>query len=126
MHEEIARFPNEAFYNNKLEVVPLPHQRAALPTPKVSLDAIDQMLRTQRICFVATETPQHDVSDKVNSIEAELIADIVAHIYAIESSSFNIDETVGVIVPYRNQIAAVRNAIDRHDIPISATSPSIP
>ena len=117
MHEEIARFPNEAFYNNKLEVVPLPHQRAALPTPKVSLDAIDQMLRTQRICFVATETPQHDVSDKVNSIEAELIADIVAHIYAIESSSFNIDETVGVIVPYRNQIAAVRNAIDRHDIP---------
>ena len=117
MHEDIARFPNETFYHNKLEVVPLPHQRAVLPTPKQSLSAIDQMLRTQRICFLPTETPQQDVSDKVNTIEAELIANIVAHIHAIEGDAFNIAETVGVIVPYRNQIAAVRNAIDRHDIP---------
>lgn len=117
MHEEIAQFPNKAFYNNKLEVVPLPHQQAVLPPTNRTIDPIDEMLHTQRICFVATETPQNDVSDKVNSIEAELIADIVAHIHAIEKSSFNVAETIGVIVPYRNQIAAVRNAIDRHDIP---------
>ena len=117
MHEEIAQFPNEAFYNNKLEVVPLPHQQVVLPPTNKAIDSIDEMLHTQRICFVAAKTPQHDVSDKVNSIEAGLIADIVAHIHAIEKSSFDVAETIGVIVPYRNQIAAVRNAIDRHDIP---------
>lgn len=117
MHEEIALFPNEAFYNNKLEVVPLPHQRANLPKPNKPLNTLDEMLLTQRISFIAAETPLNDVSDKVNSIEAELIANIVAHIHSIESQNFDITETVGVIVPYRNQIAAVRNAIDRHDIP---------
>ena len=117
MHEEIAQFPNEVFYDNKLKVVPLPHQQAVLPSPQKPLAPINEMLLTRRICFIATETPQNDVSDKVNTIEAELIADIVAHIHTIENTSFNVTDTVGVIVPYRNQIAAVRNAIDIHGIP---------
>ena len=150
MHQDIALFPNIAFYNGQLEVVPLPHQLAPLPQrhnpsskptdrhdslseelrvkSEESADAIPCMktdssfftlhssltslLQTQRIAFIATQQPEDSPSDKVNLVEAEMIAATVAKIYEIEQPyGFDPDKTVGVIVPYRNQIAAVRKAI---------------
>ena len=137
MHQDIALFPNIAFYNGQLEVVPLPHQLAPLPQrhnpsskptdrhdsgnlssllrqpssllPPTSLTSL---LQTQRIAFIATQQPEDSPSDKVNLVEAEMIAATVAKIYEIEQPyGFDPDKTVGVIVPYRNQIAAVRKAI---------------
>ncbi len=118
MHEGIALFPNKLFYNNQLQTVPLPHQQAILPASENPIHSIDELLQTKRIGFVATKTPEDDLSDKVNSTEAEIIADLVTRIHIIEGAAFNVTDTVGVIVPYRNQIAAVRNAIDRHGIPL--------
>lgn len=51
--------------------------------------------------------------DKVNQAEAKLVAQIVGEVYRMAQSSFDVAMTVGVIVPYRNQIATVRSAIDR-------------
>ena len=124
MHHDIAIFPNVAFYNNKLTEVPLEHQTIALPKKGSGKNGIEDLLTTRRIAFISVEAPRNSPSDKVNQNEAEIIASTVGMIYELEKDNFNVNETVGVIVPYRNQIAAVRNAIDTggnrllHDITI--------
>lgn len=117
MHRDIAEFPNYAFYGNRLEVVPLHHQ--TLPTEIChSQNGIEQMLRTRRIAFVATQKPRAAASVKTNQVEAEMIAATVVQIYNICKDRFDESQTVGVIVPYRNQIATIRGAIDRYGIDV--------
>lgn len=117
MHQDIAAFPNYAFYGNKLQVVPLEHQ--LLPNVDVETDnGIVKMLATRRIAFVCSERPKRSLSGKTNAIEAEMIAATVYQIYLINKEHFSTEQTVGVIVPYRNQISTVRNAIDRYNIPV--------
>lgn len=116
MHHDIARFPNAAFYQGRLREVPLKHQEVLLPDHGLGVNGIDDLLQTRRIAFLAVpETPQA-VSDKVNNNEARFIAATVARIYALNKSHFSPLQTVGVIVPYRNQIAEIRNCIAEYGI----------
>ena len=116
MHPDIARFPNYAFYGNKLQVVPLPHQEMALPSQGGGGHGIDDILATRRIAFIAVPSPRHSMSDKVNKNEARVIAATVLRIYEREKASFLPTQTVGVIVPYRNQIAEVRKSLEQSGI----------
>lgn len=117
MHRDIAEFPNIAFYGGKLDIVPLDHQ--LLPNGRQdSENAIVRMLTSRRIAFVTSESPKLSPSVKTNIVEAEMIAATVRQIYELNRETFNADKTVGVIVPYRNQISTVRNAIDRYGIPV--------
>ncbi|MCR5313373.1 MAG: AAA family ATPase [Bacteroidaceae bacterium] len=119
MHKEIAEFPNIAFYGSKLEIVGspiLPHQDLIMPSKISSSNGIDMMLMTRAVSFVATPYPENSTSDKVNIIEADMIAATVIHIYNIEKANFDINKTIGIIVPYRNQISTIRNAIDKYGI----------
>lgn len=124
MHQEIASFPSHAFYASRLQIVPLPHQNASLPSVGSSTHGIDNLLQTRRIAFIHADPPEHNIFDKVNQVEADIIAAIVLRIYQLERDHFKADDTVGIIVPYRNQIATIRNTIDRsgiaelHDITI--------
>jgi len=117
MHHDIAIFPNYAFYSNLLEEVPRPHQNVNLPIKGTGENGIVDLLKTRRIAFVDAERPRDSVSDKVNQTEAEMIAATIVKIYEIEKTNgFDVNRTVGVIVPYRNQIATVRKAIDKYRI----------
>lgn len=124
MHKEIAEFPNIAFYDNKLDVVPLQHQ--LLPSTEVKDskgmakdgNGIKRMLNAHRLTFVAAENPKLSPSAKTNDVEAEMIAATVFQIYNMNRESFQKEKTVGVIVPYRNQISTIRIAIDRYGIDI--------
>lgn len=123
MHRTIAEFPNMAFYGSKLDIVPLDHQQ--LPCDDIKTEnSIEKMLSKYRVAFVAAEQPSLSPSIKTNQIEADMIAATVYQIYKLKGKAFDKDKTIGVIVPYRNQISTVRNAIDRfgvdvlHDITI--------
>ena len=117
MHHDIAIFPNYTFYCNQLLEVPRPHQNIVLPVKGKGENGIADLLQTRRIIFVDAEQPKDSVSDKVNQTEAEMIAATIMKIYEIEGSNgFDVNRTVGVIVPYRNQIATVRKAIDQYGI----------
>lgn len=119
MHHDIALFPNYTFYNNQLKEVPLDHQTVNLPLIGTGKNGIDDLLATRRIAFIASETPQDSPTDKVNQNEADMIAAMVVRIYEKEKGNgFDVNTTVGVIVPYRNQIAAVRKSIDHYGISI--------
>ena len=82
------------------------------------------MLTTRRIAFVTYPEPrqtgfdpcQQETSDKVNLIEARMIAATVHRIYLMNPEGFDKDRTVGIIVPYRNQISTIRNEIDSYHI----------
>jgi len=117
MHHDIAEFPNIAFYNNTLKEVPLPHQQRKLDSPCGSVSSIADILDTCRVSFIDVTSAEDSLPDKVNRREAEIIADIVEQIYR-RATNFDTATTVGVIVPYRNQIATVRSLIDRRGIPV--------
>ena len=117
MHQTIAEFANYAFYGNRLEVVPLQHQ--TLPySPSCSTNGIAQLLSMRRVAFVSAPKPRTSASVKTNHVEAEMIAATVVEIYRQTKEWFDENQTVGVIVPYRNQIATVRSAIDQHGIDV--------
>lgn len=115
MHPEIAEFPNREFYSREqLQPVPLPHQQATrLGYDLPSEDSIDDLLKTHRLLFFASkDCRQPEISDKVNVDEARIVADMLRRIHRFYGKDFNPDKTVGVIVPYRNQIAMIRKAIE--------------
>lgn len=118
MHQDIAQFPNQEFYQGRLEVVPLAHQNATLPQQGRGINGIEDILTTRRIAFMVVPSPQQSVSDKVNANESKAIAATVIKIYEINRDGFDPLQTVGVIVPYRNQIAEIRKEIDKSGISI--------
>lgn len=104
MHPVIADFPNKEFYGGKLKVVPLEHQKGDMDFPG-------------HLSFLTYSLPKDDqwtseLSDKVNIREAKIIADEVWKVYSSAPESFNPLQSVGVIVPYRNQVSTVRHAIE--------------
>ncbi|MCR4773490.1 MAG: AAA family ATPase [Prevotella sp.] len=116
MHHDIAEFPNQMFYGRKLDVVPLAHQLSPLPDVNTDgLDELEKMIYSRRVSFIDVALPSDEeyVSDKVNQPEADIIAQIVYDVYKkVGAENFDPVKTIGVIVPYRNQIATIRNTID--------------
>lgn len=104
MHPAIADFPCKMFYPNEhLKPVPLPHQ---------------QEPANANLQFIPSEFCKNaGLSDKVNTDEARIVAEQLKRIYEENSESFNPNTTVGVIVPYRNQIAVIRREIEKLNIP---------
>ena len=97
MHPDVASFASNHFYHAWLQPVPLPHQQeTAIGYDLPSQDAIDDILKTHRIAFFDS-TP--------NTI------DLALRIRRFYGESFNPEKTLGIIVTYRHQIAAIREAL---------------
>ena len=123
MHPDIAAFPNEMFYaEEQLLPVPLPHQEEPqLDYQQPSADALDDLLKQQRVIFLASDTGSSGItspSDKVNPSEAKMVAGLLRRLYRqYGADRFDSAHSVGVIVPYRNQIAMIRREIEVLGIP---------
>ena len=120
MHPDIADFANRKFYaKEQLECVPLAHQlETELAYNEESEDALDNMLKAHRMIFIPSmPCKQLNISEKVNTDEARIIADLLRRLYRQMSKDFDPQKSVGVIVPYRNQIAMIRKEIERLEIP---------
>ncbi len=121
MHPDIAAFPNRMFYfRERLEPVPCPHQTdTTLHYDLPSDDQLDELLKTRRMLFIDSSRTSplsplpSQPSDKVNPAEARIVADLLRRIHRFYGERFDADKTVGVIVPYRNQIAMIRSEIER-------------
>ena len=112
MHHDIALYPSRAFYDGRLQEVPLPHQTETLNADIPCSNGIEKLIATRRTAFVDVESPENSPSDKVNRCEAEAITATIVSIYRKEKEHFSPLTTVGVIVPYRNQIAEIRKHLE--------------
>lgn len=96
MHPGVASFPNREFYAGKLEALGLPHQ----------LENVDAPVR-----FIPSERDTESVSEKTNRNEARIVAQLAADVYHLYKETFEVNRTLGVITPYRSQIALIRKEI---------------
>ena len=98
MHPDVASFASNHFYNAWLQPVPLPHQQeTALCYDLPSQDAIDDLLKTRRMVFFPDN--------------GETTIDLALRIRRFYGKRFNPEKTLGIIVTYRHQIAAIRDAL---------------
>ena len=91
------------YVHEHLEPVPLPHQQTPVKANIVFIPS--------RFCL------QQQLSDKVNTDEAVIVARQLQRVYQEYGEHFHPYTTVGVIVPYRNQIAVIRREIEKLHIP---------
>ncbi|WP_028897002.1 DEAD/DEAH box helicase [Prevotella sp. HUN102] len=120
MHPDIAAFPNEKFYfREQLECVPLKHQTEEnLSYNAPSEDAMEDFLKAHRMIFIPSKfCKKPAVSEKVNTDEAKIVSDIIRRLHRQMRESFNPQKSIGVIVPYRNQIAMIRKELEKLNIP---------
>ena len=123
MHPAIAAFPNEMFYSREqLQPAPCPHQlEDTLDYRQPSEDALDDLLKARRVLFLPSDaTSTVYFSDQANQSEAHIVADLLRRIYRQYGNRFDAARSVGVIVPYRLQIAMIRAEIEQLHIPALA------
>jgi hypothetical protein len=117
MHPEISLFPNYAFYKSKLVPVPTAHQVDELNFARHDKQkSIEVLISTKRVCFIPSEKSKTDKSNKINSNEASIVASLVRTIYDLyqkNSLVFSPEKSIGVIAPYRSQIALIKHEINK-------------
>ena len=105
MHEVIADFPNAHYYGGRL-VAGSTRQQHSLPAKS---DLPDGPWRTlfgeHRMAFLPSP---RSIRRKVNDREARWVAELVEYIRAWRGEDFDPRQTVGIITPFRAQIANIR------------------
>ena len=102
MHPDVASFPNQAFYGGRLETVGLPHQMEEISAP---------------VLFLPSQRDMENLSGKTNRYEARMVADWAERIWMESPDSFDPHHTLGIITPYRSQIALIRKELQAKGIP---------
>ena len=102
MHPGVASFPNAAFYAGKLKPVGLPHQLESIVAPMV---------------FIPSQRDKSSMSGKTNVHEARMVADWAERIWKESPDAFDAHHTLGIITPYRSQIALIRKELQAKGIP---------
>lgn len=123
MHPDIAAYAGAMFYaDERLEPVPCPHQEEAAPGyQELPADERDEVLAKERVIFIPSgKTDDGLRSEKVNAGEARIVADLVVRIRRMAGSAFSNEKTIGVIVPYRNQITMIRREMERRGLDCAA------
>lgn len=117
MNPVVALFPNTAFYGGCLESVGLPHQMGELTlSPDLKIDELAPFM-SRRVTFFPSDAEPQGGSCKVNRSEAILAARLAAKVYEQYTGNFDATCTLGIITPYRSQVALIRKEIACLGIP---------
>ncbi len=119
LNEALMAFPNHYFYEDKLMLLP---GIKRLSTTRFFNESPTSLafLASHRTIFV--DTPQDtELNWKTNIFEAEATVDIIQNIISLyQANHKNITaESIGVITPYRAQIARIRQCMQRLPVEIS-------
>lgn len=126
MHYEIADFPNQYFYDGKLNVAcdlthlkdeakeSLSRQRADLNLKTSETNnKFQTILTNHRFAFLKVE--ENPYLPKTNIQEADLVVKLVQEIikiYNFNNKTFNPKKSIGIIAPFRNQIALIKHKLE--------------
>lgn len=118
MHPDISAFPSRYFYQGKLDVIPVPHQKEEWEH-EASNHSMEEMVKYKRFVFFPVEKNDRMSSNKLNPDEAALVAKLVAIWYSHQSElrgTCDLSEEIGIITPYRSQIAMIRKELQLRGI----------
>lgn len=121
MHPEIADFASDSFYEGKLKPVQLPHQQEALAWKCYDVgDEWEALLATRRVAFVDVRKGEpEERQPKMHVPEAEAIVQIVKALVRLGKKNdvpLDLARQVGIIVPFRRQIALVKTMLEREGV----------
>lgn len=121
MHEEIATLVNQHFYDNRL-ISATNRQRESLGFYSFDENDVYQNLITKkRVTFIPVrESDKANVSDKMNGAEADMVVSLakaLLDVYRINDMNFDTQKTLGIITPYRNQVALIKQRLEETKMP---------
>ena len=120
MHADIASFPSQFFYDNNLFPI-MDWQSHSLQLLNSSgEDEKDDWIANNRLLFLSTENLiENNASNKINYNEADTIVSLVQSILKVYAQSNEPLRTaqIGIIAPYRNQIALIKQKLALANIP---------
>ena len=124
MHPSICEFVNRNYYNGALHAVPLPHQQEPLAFGiRPDDDRWTAFVAGTRMAFISVQADKAEYYIKSNKREAETVAHLVHTLCQLHSRSgipFSPCKQIGIIVPFRAQIAMIRKALAERHIPDTA------
>lgn len=124
MHRHIMDFPNQHFYEHTLDILPEGisvrerQLRATFLPASPTEDELLHRLTKERMIFLPTAIDETTPLQKTNQHEAKLIGKLVQaflNIFAQEGQKLQADR-IGVITPYRAQIAQIRHVLEQLEI----------
>lgn len=112
MHEDLMTFPNQHFYENHLSILDTqPRQKASFFFTKTNKKT--PYIQNRKL-FISTNADE-SINWKTNIYEAdkciEMIQNIVAH-YKLNKMKLH-DKSIGIITPYRAQIALINKRLQQ-------------
>lgn len=133
MHQAIAAFPNETFYDGLLKlpcddesIAPDIYKKLDLDRQKRSLNyainpALDKLgnhIREHRLLFMDVPSALHANLQKFSVAEANMVVHILKQLLLLfGNSGIELANKVGVIAPFKNQIALIKQLCEAAGIP---------
>jgi DNA replication ATP-dependent helicase Dna2 len=120
MHQEIVVFPSQFFYDENLNILPFGNAQLLPLTyqlPKKPTE-LEQLLATKRLVFLPTTAEFKVKNSKINLVEAQKVGEIIKafqRIYDASGIPFH-NNSLGVITPYRAQIAQILQVMNDNDL----------
>lgn len=120
MHEDIMAFPNQIFYKGGLKILPLNSdnhfQKKAIGVNNNLLNNENQLWNSiinKRVNFLQTPIDKTHLHGKINRHEARLIAELIPLFRELYQDK---QISIGVITPYRSQIATILHTLQNKNI----------
>ena len=120
MHEDVMDFANNHFYDGQLQILPKglnPRQSETHYLQTKSTDILQKAIAEKRMIFLDAPIDDTIGSGKKNLHEAQRIVNILQEIKTIykENNKELTKDSIGIITPYRAQIAQIRETIFQQD-----------
>lgn len=120
MHQEIAELVNSSFYDGMLRVAEARQTQGLSYSVYDRTDFYQSLLVDRRVGFIPVRKVDYsNLSDKINEHEADEIVALAKAVYALCQQNgllFDPVKTVGIIAPYRNQIALIKHKLEKSGI----------
>jgi superfamily I DNA and/or RNA helicase len=132
MHKDIALFPNYSFYNSLLKQayeipnldpkskIELERQVVPLNLKSQSKNTLEDLLSKKRMIYFQSKIDPDNHFGKSNDQEANLVVKIVNTIkklYSFNNKGFDNKKSIGIIAPFRNQIALIKQKLEEAKVP---------
>ena len=119
MHIDIASFPSKFFYEENLFPI-MEWQSNPLTLIDTKNTEMDSWIANNRMLFLSTQDMiENSASNKINHNEADtivLLVQSILKVYKQSNKPLNTSQ-IGIIAPYRNQIALIKQKLATANIP---------